>query len=421
MMRRLRALCACLLAVLLGVAALPAWAETVIAEGEAAIVNNDIAAAREQALRNALAAAARSTGVQVQSGQRVANHVLTSDQTTLIANASVMRHEVLDEGRRGGLYHIRIRAELGDGTGVPVVAGGIVAPANCMAGYHKRVLIGGFPLARPEELGEHELAGYARLTAREMARYINPALPLLVDTRGALQLRFALPETISPDVPIDPQTWAQIRDAARLHRSQYVIAGQFRVMAQERANERFPPLEGWLDGDNKARSLVLDVLVLDAYTSSCVARQRFSTRIRRLPVLENRTELEVPDTVLFGSTEHYATPFGAAYREVIRQAADWAGATASCLPFGARVVKVDGRRMYIDAGAEQGLANGDALRALRMAGEEPVRSLDGELLGMEKTVAGEAIIRSVYPKFSIIEFPDAGTPPLKAGDEVFGP
>lgn len=411
---------ACLAALLLGMSvSVLAQAQTVTVAGEAAIVGNDVAGAREAALRNALAAAARTGSMRVSSQQRVENSVLESDQTTLQTDARVLRHTVLKEGRQGATYQVLIRAELGDDGGARIDEA--AAPQACRSGYTKRLLIGGFPLARPEELGQDELAGYAHLTAREMARHIHPDIPVLVDTQGALQVRFALPETVSPDVPLEPQTWAQVRDAARRHRAQYVLVGMFRIMAQERANEHFPPLEGWLDGDNKARVLVMDALVLDAFSSSCVARQRFATRIRRLPILENRKALEVPDTVRFGSAEHFETPFGAVYFELIRKVVDWAGASVSCLPFGARVVKVDGTRMYIDAGAEQGLANGDRLRALRLVGETPVRSLDGELLGMEKSAAGEAVIRSVYPRFAILEFPNKGTPPLKAGDEVYGP
>ncbi|MBQ5459250.1 MAG: flagellar assembly protein T N-terminal domain-containing protein, partial [Rhodocyclaceae bacterium] len=213
---------ACLAALLLGMSvSVLAQAQTVTVAGEAAIVGNDVAGAREAALRNALAAAARTGSMRVSSQQRVENSVLESDQTTLQTDARVLRHTVLKEGRQGATYQVLIRAELGDDGGARIDEA--AAPQACRSGYTKRLLIGGFPLARPEELGQDELAGYAQLTAREMARHIHPDIPVLVDTQGALQVRFALPETVSPDVPIEPQTWAQVRDAARRHRAQYVL------------------------------------------------------------------------------------------------------------------------------------------------------------------------------------------------------
>lgn len=390
----------------------PLQAAVVEVEGWAPIEQGDVGRAREDALRNALAEAARGAGARVQSVESVRDFVLEKSQTTVRADARVINHTVLSEKRDGDRYQVRLRVQLSDAPPDEKTQDGVRV---CRGGYVKRLLIGGFPLKRPLELGTDELGGYARLTAGEMARYMDGDLPLLVDTEGSLQVRFALPEMVTTDVPLQFQAWQKIRDAARRHRAQYVLLGQFRNLATAHSGQK---IERLLDGAPNRRTIELDALIIDAHSSACVARQRFAAEIGRIRVLQAERSLRVPQTADFGSAAHFDTPFGAAWLDVIRRAANWAGAYTTCLPFGVRVVKVEGGRVYLDAGAEQGLARGDQLTALRVA-RDAVISADGEILGLEKEGAGQVRVVKVYPRFAIAEMPE-GAEPLKAGDELFG-
>ena len=103
-----------------------------------------------------------------------------------------------------------------------------------------------------------------------------------------------------------------------------------------------------------------------------------------------------------GSDEFYKTDLGRAWGALLDEIAAWTEAQAACLPFSARVVKVSGKQLHIDSGAESGLAVGNKL-TLHGWKEPSILGMNGLLLGKERQFHASASIRSLYPRFSVIE------------------
>lgn len=370
-----------LLALAFSLTLLPAgaWAQVQLlsAMGSAPVVEGDSRSAREAAIRDALAEISRQSAVDVRSTTTVMHGQVTEERTTLRSQLRIRRHQVVHEAHEGDLYRVLVEAEV-----VPPDFSAQAA-SRCDSPLVRRVLVGGFPLRRPDELLQHELHGYARLTASEIAQRFAADAPLLVDHKGSLMLRLSLPEHVEADVLLDEQAWTRVREAAAAHRAQYVLVGQFRSFA--------------LNPSQNRRNLELDVLLLDAYSASCVARTRLQETASGRVV--------VPAGTRFGSPEHYATGLGRAYLKLIEQASAWASTQARCQPFGVRVVSTEGERIHLDAGAEQGLQNGDMLMVTRQ-GSTPIVTPQGEILGQEQYRLGEARITAVYPRFSVAEMVD---------------
>lgn len=365
-------------------------AETVIAEGVATVQPGGLAPAREEAIRNALADAARQASLTVEARSGSGNHQAAFDQVVIRSGVRVERHRILAESEQDGVYRVRLSAELSASSGH--------AGSVCREGHTRRLLLAGFPLQRPEQLAMREMTGYAQLTAAEAARRFPDGAAILVDHQGELMVLPAVPERVVEGVAADFQGWSVIRDAARRHRAQYVLAGRFRSLA--------------LSADEKSREVDLEALILDASSGVCVARQRF----RR--VAQGR--VKIPGAVIFGSSAHYATDFGQAYAAVLDDMARWAEATTSCLPFSARVIRSGKDGIHLDAGAEQGLAPGDLLSAFR-PDRQPVVTPGGEILGLEKRPVGEVVVTTVYPRFAIarLQTPASGLQ-VEVGDELHG-
>lgn len=376
------------------VAPLTAVAQMVSVEGVAPIINGDTDAAREAAIRNALGDAARQAGTEVRAVSESRDGRIAFDQTTLRAWTRVERHEVIMEQTEGELYRVLIMAELTPATADP-------SAARCDRHHLNRLLIGGFPLTRPEQLLPGELAGYAHLSGREIAARMRSATSdtnaaqVLADHRGSLMLRIQFPEHAGTDVPIDAQTWSQVRNAAEQHRAQYVLVGQFISFA--------------LDRGQRQRELELDVVLLDAYSATCVARKRFARSISGSVVL--------PDTLVFGSAAHLDSDLGRAYARLMDEVAAWAEQTARCQPLGARVIDVSNGRVRIDVGSEQGVRVGDSFSAISSMGA-PLTTRAGEVLGMERVMLGEARVTSVYPRFAVMEMVGSGALP-QSGDQMY--
>lgn len=377
-----------------GVAAL---AESVIAEGVGQIREGNLPIAREEAIRNALGEATRRSSLNVRTASSAIGAQLAFDQTIVRSSASIYRHQVLSESHDDELYRVTISADLESASGKSTFT-------VCRDGHVKRLLIGGFPLLRPEQLQMDELQGYAHLTASEIARRFNPHPSIFVDYKGSLMVHFGVPERVIGDMPKDAQALPLIRAESEKHRAQYLLVGRFHSLA--------------LSQDKSHREIDVEALILDPLTGSCVARKRFSKIASGNVVL--------PHSIGFGSAAHYATDFGAAYRDVLSQVAAWAEATTSCLPLSARILKSEGQSVYFDAGAEQGISIGDTFSAFK-TNTKLIVARGGEILGREKTMAGEVRVKSVYPRFSIGEF----TPPpshassfelglqLESGDELY--
>lgn len=370
-------------------AALPALtsAQSVVVEGQATIVGGDIAAARQAAIRDALGNAVRQGSVAVSNVAATHNSALVFDQVLLRASGRVRRHEVIDESRDADLIRVRIRAELEPNTD----AGG--KPSVCREGHVKRVLIGAFPLQRPEQVLPEELYGYSQLTAREIATRFASQPAVMVGYQGDLVLNYARPKRVVGDFPADRQAWERVRAEAEKHRAQYLLLGEFRAFELDAAREK--------------RQLDLEVLLVDAFSGTIAAR----TRIAEVAI----GEVVIPKAVLFGSAAHLRSGLGVAYDALLRRVAEWTEATASCLPFGTRVIRSENGRGYIDAGTEQRLAVGDSFTAFRVRGTQ-ITTSGGEVLGQEKSAIGEARVTAVYPRFAIVDAVGGGS--LETGDEL---
>lgn len=363
-------------------------AQPVTFEGTASIVAGNVAEARENAIRNALAEAARQGSVTISTATGIRSSQVEFDQSIVRSAAQVHRHEVIGEERDGEIYRVQINADLG--------LADKPRPKICREGYTKRLLIGGFPLEHPEQLLSGELIGYAYLTAREIAKRMGPSPAVLVDYRGAIMVHPSRPETVRNMPTFDAQTWSRVRTEAENHRAQYLLVGEYRSLE--------------LNKGRNERALDLDVLLLDAFSGSCVARTRFSEVASGSVVL--------PWTIKFGSPEHMASGLGRAYDKLLKRVAEWAEATASCQPFGARVIKSEGKKVYIDAGAEQGVGLGNTFSMFKVR-SMPLSNNADEVLGIEKTPRGEAKVTAVYPRFSVVEMLSGGSAGLTQGDEAY--
>ncbi|MFZ4536734.1 flagellar assembly protein T N-terminal domain-containing protein [Propionivibrio sp.] len=363
-------------------------AESVVVEGAASIQNGNLPAAREEAIRNALAEATRRASLNVSATIGSTGNIAL-DQVVVKAAANVQRHQIISERHDEQLYWVTISADMESDQGRQ-------EDNACRDGHTKRLLIGGFPMLRPEQLLMGELTGYAHLTGREIAGRFSAQPAVFVDHNGSIMLHYGVPERVIGDMPVDSQAWTIGRAKAVQHRAQYLLVGRYRSLA--------------LSPDQHQREIDIEALIIDAFSGSCVARMQFHETASGGVV--------PPSSISFGSTAHYATDLGRAHSKLLTQIARWAEATTSCLPFSARVLKVEGKSIYFDAGAEQAIAIGNSFSAYK-ALRKPITTSGGEILGIEKKVIGDIKVTSVYPRFSIGELtsPSSSNTP-EPGDEL---
>lgn len=338
----------------------PASAEPVTVEGVAPIMAGDLAQARENAIRDALAEAARLSGVRVDSTTSTDRFLVTVDQTTIRTSARIGQTKVLSESHDDQTYRISLRAEL-----LPIKDD--TRSAACRGGYPKRLLVGGFPLLYPEHVRTGETRGYAQFTTNELARLFGTDTPVLLAVDGELMIHYSEAETAVGAQPESAAGLVKLQDAARQWRAQYVLLGRFRS----------------LEAGKGGRKMELEAMIADGASGALVARSLFRKQAEGAAYL--------PESVALGSAQFYESGLGKAYAELLTQVAQWAGASASCQPYFARITRTEDKTLHLDAGSDQGLSVGDRLSAF------PADA------GLSGASLGETVVKTVSARSATAE------------------
>ncbi|MDR0439936.1 MAG: hypothetical protein LBI59_02995, partial [Candidatus Accumulibacter sp.] len=151
------------------------------------------------------------------------------------------------------------------------------------------------------------------------------------------------------------------------------------------------------------RPIEIEAFLHDGASGAVLARRIFSAEVSSWIPSDT---VSVFNTPTIGTRVFRETLFGEEWTALINDIARWAGARTSCLPFIARIVKVEGRLLQLDAGAESRINSGDTL-TLHILRKPPVSDLSAHLPEQEKQVRATVVIRAVYPASSIAELVEA--------------
>jgi hypothetical protein len=365
------------------------WAQEVVVEGQAPIRNGDMGQARDLALQRALGLAAASGSARISSVAQSQPGSM-QDSVRVAASACTKGSRIVGESVSGGQLTLNVAVTLDPAPDcVP----------QCQAGYTNKVAVTGIALEFPQQLGHKETSTLAYVTAVELARKLKQQNRLLVDHAETV-FPYSSPDR-APEpflLPGDKET--RFVTLAKARRAQYVVSGVYRDFGIRQ--ETF----------GAKRTMAIDIFVHDGANGGLLAQRRFSRTASGNVLLR--------DTPAIGSDVFYATDLGRVWGELLNEVAVWTSNTTACLPFIARVLKVEGRQIFLDMGAEYGVAVGNSLRTHRWK-EPPVTTQAGVLLGQEKTLGVNLVLMSVYPGFSIAEVAEAGFDALKAksGDLLY--
>ncbi len=349
-----------------------AWASDLVVEGSATIIAGDIGQARELATRRALARAAELKGARVSSTSLVRPDAVY-DSIQLSASACTENAWPLSERVQGD--------ELTVVLSVTVREGSDCLP-TCRGAYSNRILVTGFAMEFPEQKLASEAGRVSQATATELSRKLKQRRRLLADFSASAFPYVSAARAPEPYLaPGDNET--VFSTLSKNFRAQYVLSGVYRDFG----------LKGPL-GLPVARRIEIEAFLHDGINGEVLAQRSFVREAIGFVLLSAKPSI--------GSDAFYRTTLGSAWGALLEEIAAWAEAQAACLPFSTRVLKVDGKQIHIDSGAESGLSVGDTLN-LHNWKEPPIVGLNGLLLGKEKRIHASASLRAVYPRFSVIE------------------
>jgi hypothetical protein len=358
----------------------------VVAEAEAPIVNDDLTLARQTALRRVMANAIEQEGSSLRS-ETISTPGGAETRTTLTPQMRALGAKILSENVVRG--RLRLTAE------VTLAEPG--RAADCQNRPLRKVVVTAFPLRYPEQIKYGEYMGWPQISAEELTRVINGRGKLLSASMPR-QFPFTSTETApqvnrKDGVPI-------LVDWAKRERAQYVIAGIFRDFGVSSQSLIIPE-----------RQMVIEAYIFDGISGDLIARHEFSRLLN--------FSWQMPKNLNPGTKSFMESRLGEAFYELLGDISQWAEGGLGCLPFSTRVVRVDGRQIYLDAGSDSGIEPGTEF--VLTHGGASISTPAGDLLAGERTAVAGAVIRQVHPRYSVAEITaKKNAPTVRVGDVLYG-
>ncbi|MFC4932536.1 flagella assembly protein FlgT middle domain-containing protein [Massilia sp. GCM10023247] len=374
--------CAVLLALFLGLSQ-PGLAAPIEAEGVAVIADGGAARARQLAIKDALEQLGLRAGARVDLAAGAGRAAFDSSRVQPAYDFE--RYRVVREWQSGPMLHVRLAVEEQDAR----------PKGSVNLGYKKKIVVTPFHLRRSPQLDDVD--EIATRLPQELLRRLTGTGKFLGKTS---------PYVIAPGTSGPGSDTAAVRRLASMHESQFVISGEI-----VDASPFDKPVLYGLAG-RKARRIEIEFFVHDGLTGALLAR--------RTAAVEQVGTQRVGRDKPFGSASFAATPFGGAILRALDEGVTGIMADLAPLPFMAKVVQVQGERIFIDAGSTSAVTPGDQLVMYKLDPRQQVYGNDPLVpLGTVESPLGTVSIVQVQPGFSIATMtPPAAARQVSAGDMV---
>ncbi len=377
-------------------------------DGIAPVGMDGVAAAREAAIRDALDNASLDAGAQINSA--TTGNMLRSADALRVRGQPVGSHVVLREWQANGFYHVTLDVQPVSASAPVATSQPQAAASTCGPDYRRKALVTRLPVLSPVQIAD--LPGFPEALQAEIVRRMESGGRFLPQLSGNEAAYSAQSNRTDPE-------W--IRDLARRYGVQFVVGGVLRdaglegeryvfshgndVRPGERKQELNLPLlnffKAGLKATPSARRFEMDLVVFDGVSGAQIGQHRLTGKAEG-QVLSG-AEVVFEPNVGMGTQRFFASDFGKVVDARLSDAVSSIYSDIQCIPFSARVTRVESGRVYVDAGGTSKLAAGDRLQVYRLRpGARGVDAIgqNGQL-GWPEELAGTFTIRDVQPLFSV--------------------
>ena len=234
---------------------------------------------------------------------------------------------------------------------------------------------------------------------------IYDGLPLALASRLEASGEF-LPVYAGRSIPAEagaPQHEA-IMQIAEETRAQFLISG----MVVNAGTSREKGYLGTSIGRTTKRHIEVELAVYDGLTGARLLLRRLDEQAQG--------NVRVGNDKPFGSSIFFETEFGQATNRLLDVAVKDIRAALENAPFSAHIIRVEGKKVFLDAGSDSLLKTGDQL-VIYVRDATPIVGLKGAVLGTTGRAADTVTLTQVQPQFSSGELSDdAAKLGIKAGN-----
>ena len=315
---------------------LPTQAEWIEASGEAAIVNGNIAQAREEAINQAVSYATLNAGIRISSEQQTTNGNLTQNKFALNRYAQASSIQLINERIQGNKINVSLRIDLNDDQAPQCpnahLKAAILIPQSQIKDRTQLRYgqLSGFEEAIAEKLGntieDYSSTSFSHLHAKERL----DITPDLVDIRG-----YRLPSWLS-----------EITD------SQYILQPQIIDISVDPVQATFLGL--W--DEAPTRQFHFKLSLYHGISGEEVWSKSYSTSAP--------WEFEEQAIVTPNSDRFWRSFYGKSITQLIQQATQDLDSTLNCRPLLGQVVSRQADRIILNLGRKHGIRVGDKFQVV---------------------------------------------------------
>jgi len=375
--------------------------KTITVEGQAVIKNGAKLLARTMAIRDAIREASLTNNSQINSHTRVDKNTIALDSFSLRTAALVNQTKVVDEWIEKDIYHVRAIITLTDNP-------------RCQSIYRKKIVATAFPFSHPSHTSLSESNDLSSGIPREISNILAESGEYT--TRNKTHTVLFQEADLAPELQENhPYQASEIINLARNNQAQFVLSGVIRDLdSADRHYTRGNGFGAWLGSFssyyNNSRAITIDIYIHDGYTGALLFQHRYKDTVD-----STFSSIWVPDNVMVGSVDFKNSATGNVITKIINQSVGDIQESIGCFPFYTRILKIEGNKIFIDAGAQERINPGDQLIVYRNAGTIHALNSDQEIVGLYKNAVGMMTITEVTPLFSVGELE---APPYMLGVEV---
>lgn len=398
----------------------PAVAEVYQAEGIASLEAGGVAA-REAAIQDAL----RQIAITHQGGLVASSNMVAGLQTqeSLMLGPLTLpgRTRVLSESRREGLLFVRVEHDTDGGEDskqLDPCQRAAMPPGRFLA---RRIVTTYFQLERPTVAGD--LGSIATWFPGDLVRLFNQRRDTQALYAGGISI---FPGGVMREASAAADT---VRDIGKREAAQFVLAGRIIDTSVLRQAPRLGAFGSAPDGRQGSYYQGPFAGLLGLSLKQVPIERRFELEYWLYDTLSGGILLR--DNLLrhahgdvgplsqrvFAAGDLAQNDYGQVIIQTLNEVVDKVSSAVQCLPFATRVSRVEGDRIYLSAGALDGLAVRDRLVVYKPRPATEIRRLDGAVLGVPEQQLGDIEIEQVQPRFAVARLRN-GKLKVDAGDWV---
>lgn len=355
-----------------------------------ALIDGDgVEQARQLAVQDALYKAEESAGVEVTSTAVQSSDGKFRENSRIRPAATAVNPVIVGEWREGATLYVRVRAEI-------LVRDDVQAKQT----FRKKIAVTQFHVAHPLQVQDIDNIwnGYPLAL---LQRIEDSGLFLPVQTAN-------WPALGQLTLPLDR---AQNRETVRLladqSGAQFVLSGIVHDAGVDGPTGAAMKL---LTHNSGSRRIEVEIFLHDGVTGALIGH----FRAQESAAGNDAVGRDKP----FGSAAFFSSPFGQAVSRLLDRQARFIADELGRLPFVAKIIRVDGKHLYFDAGSTSGLAAGDKFLLYTLSSfGDAVELSSNRLLGVAEKPAAALTVKQVQPLFAVGES-DAKNQKIQIGDMI---